>query len=164
MYYVIHVFIDFQMAEFAVIILHISLALKFFLCFALMNRKHPEKVGCVHRLTLLLDLTAWNISFKWIILLMSAKTLYTLTTKTGVFATKIISIFLSFLSRVMLSSSSFSVPSSPASQTKSPCLHEFTMFVFYRSLPQPGAEPVLERSLQTKHNNPKKLLLSRSHL
>lgn len=57
MCYVICAFIDFQMAEFAAIILHISLTLKFLLCFALMNRKQPEKVGCVHRPTLLLDLT-----------------------------------------------------------------------------------------------------------
>jgi len=48
---------DFQTAEFSVIILHISFALKFLLCFALTNRKQPEKVDCVHRLTLLLDPT-----------------------------------------------------------------------------------------------------------
>lgn len=46
-----------------------------------------------HRLTLLLDLTTWN-RFKWIVMLMSTKTLHTLFTKTGVFSTKIISIFL----------------------------------------------------------------------
>lgn len=93
MHYVICVFTNFQMAEFAVIILHIRLALKFLWCFAFMNRKRPEKVGCLHRLTLLY-LTTWNMSFKWITLLVSAKTLHALITKTGVFAMKIISVVL----------------------------------------------------------------------
>lgn len=161
MYYVICVFTNFQMAEFAVIILHIRLALKFLWCFALMNRKHPEKLGRLHRLTLPLDLTIWNMSFKWITLLVSAKALRALTTKTGVFAMKIISIILpSCLSLApsccLVLHLLFLLPQPPPTPNQSPCLHEFMKFVFYKALPWLGAEPVLERSLQTKAQNPKK--------